>query len=69
MRGSTPGAMSEFWIAGTENDLRLDVNVEFFFECLANINLGENTEALFLEGILDSWDGILVSGIEFDTAE
>jgi hypothetical protein len=36
----------ELWIAGAENDVRVDLNAELFLECLLNVDFRQHSEAL-----------------------
>ena len=68
MRGSISRARWASWGLQAEDDLVVDVDVELVLESLADVDLGEDPEALFLERISHTGDSVLVGGVELDAA-
>jgi hypothetical protein len=61
-------AVGELGVAGAEDDLGVDVDAELVLQRLADVDLGEDPEALFLEGVLHVGDDVVVGGVELDAA-
>ena len=60
--------MGELGIAGAEDDLGVDVDVELVLQRLADVDLGEDPEALLLERVFHAGDGVVVGVVELDAA-
>lgn len=58
--------MGELRVAGPDDELRVGVDIQLFLERLADVDLGEDTEALLLQCGLGGGDGGVEVEVEVD---